>query len=91
MRLATTFPLGHLVATRNALEVIPRPEIESAIKRHAIRDWGELGEEDRSANDQALVDGTRILFSYRTLAGIHFWIITEADRSATTVLLPSDY
>jgi hypothetical protein len=50
-----------------------------------------VGEDDRQANDQALIEGTRILSVYHAATSIKFWIITEADRSATTVLLPEDY
>lgn len=58
---------------------------------HARGDWGELDAEDRAANDRALKDGTRLLSAYHTKAGTKFWIITEADRSSTTALLPSEY
>ena len=54
-------------------------------------DWGDVSEEDRKANDEAIDFGSRILSSYADRHGIRFWIITEADRSATTILLPEDY
>ena len=54
-------------------------------------DWGELDEEDKKANDQALQTGERLLSAYRTANGTKFWIITEADRASTCVLLPEDY
>jgi hypothetical protein len=73
------------------MESIPQEEIFSAIQRHQAGDWGDVSDEDRSANDQALIQGTRILSAYRATNGTKFWIITEADRSVTTVLLPEDY
>ena len=83
--------LGHLVATPNALRSITNDDILAAICRHQSGDWGEVSEEDRRANDQALLAGTRVLSTYHAINGTEFWIITEADRSATTVLLPQDY
>jgi hypothetical protein len=64
--------------------------------RHAHGDWGDVFEEDRQANDQALLDGSRILFAHRTSLGEKLWVITEAvddagKRAATTILLPSEY
>ena len=59
--------------------------------RHAAGDWGEVDAEDWSLNDQAVLDGTRLLSAYRTLKGEKLWVITEADRSSTTLLLPSEY
>jgi len=84
-------PLGRIVATPAALEQIPAEEIRAALQRHRRRDWGTLDPEDRAANEQALIDGARILSCYQSKAGVTFWIITEADRSVTTVLLPEDY
>jgi hypothetical protein len=83
--------LGRLVATPNALASITQDDILLGIQRHQAGDWGNLTEEDRMANDQALVEGTRILSAYNAGNGTRFWIITEADRSVTTVLLPEDY
>ncbi|HAB17717.1 MAG TPA: hypothetical protein PLX89_00830 [Verrucomicrobiota bacterium] len=84
-------PLGRIVATQAALIRVPPEEIASALVRHQNRDWGNLSASDRFANDQALREGTRILSAYRSAAGEPFWILTGADRSATTVLLPEDY
>jgi len=61
------------------------------MSRHHRGDWGDLDEEDKAANDQALIDGGRLFSAYHSATGIKVWIITEADRSATTVLLPSEY
>ena len=83
--------LGRIVATPNLLESISQDDILFGIQRHQAGDWGALTDEDRLANDRALVEGTRILSAYRADSGTKFWIITEADRSVTTVLLPEDY
>lgn len=85
------FRLGRIVATPHALEVIPNEDILRAIIRHQSGDWGELTAEDAEANDHAVIHGTRVLSSYRSAKGVTFWLITEADRSVTTVLLPEDY
>lgn len=88
---ATKFPLGRLVATPNALEHIPNPDIMAALLRHLTGDWGDVDEHDREENELSLKEGFRLLSAYRSAKGVKFWIITEADRSATTVLLPEDY
>jgi hypothetical protein len=85
------FQLGQLVATPNALEQIPNEEIMAGLKRHAGCDWGTLDAEDLKSNDRALAHGGRLFSAYLSTAGVKFWIITEADRSVTTVLLPEDY
>ena len=85
------FRLGRIVATPNALESITQDDILTAIGRHQSGDWGDVCAEDRHTNDQALVQRTRILSVYHAANGTKFWLITEADRSVTTVLLPEDY
>lgn len=65
-------------------------DLLTAIDRYKAYDWGELAPEDKQSNDQALFSGDRILAAYPTCAGT-IWIITEADRSATTILFPSEY
>lgn len=85
------FSLGRLVATPEALRHVSNKETMTAVRRHLTGDWGEVGNEDKAANDRALIDGTRLLSAYSTAAGVKFWIITEADRSVTTILLPEDY
>ena len=82
---------GRLAATPAVLDSDPKPELLSAFERHMRGDWGEVSESDWNANDLALRDGTRLLSVYRSSDDIKFWIITEADRSYTTILLPSDY
>jgi len=83
--------LGRIVATPHALEALTQDEILMGIQRHQAGDWGDLDDEDLAANERALIEGTRILSAYTAANGTKFWIITEADRSATTVLLPGDY
>jgi len=56
-----------------------------------LGDWGDLCDEDKKVNDRAVAEGSRILSAYQAVNSTKFWIITEADRSATTVLLPEDY
>jgi hypothetical protein len=85
------FRMGRIVSTPNALESITQDDILTAIGRHQSGDWGDVCDEDRKANDESLVDGTRILSVYHAANGTKFWLITEADRSVTTVLLPEDY
>ena len=89
--LDSKFPLGRLVATSNAVARLPPDIVANCIQRHARGDWGELCDEDRAENEQALVSGNRLLSAYSTPDGLTFWIITEWDRSITTVLLPEDY
>ena len=85
------FQCGQLVSTPNALNQLSQDDILAGIARHQAGDWGDLCEEDRQANDRALIEGTRLLSVYHAANGTKFWIITEADRSVTTVLLPEDY
>ena len=91
MRITSKFPLGRLVATSNAVEALRSSDIELALSRHAMGDWGEVEPDDWEANEQALRLGGRLLSVYQSVSGARFWIITERDRSATTVLLPEDY
>jgi len=85
------FQLGRLCATPNALSQTNQRDIDEALSRHIRGDWGDVCKEDWEANEQALVDGTRLLSVYRSESGAKFWIITEADRSITTILMPEDY
>lgn len=90
-KTAWKFPLGHVVATPNALNTVPFTEIHSALGRHARGDWGTLEQEDWNANERALRHGGRLFSAYRSSQNVKFWIITECDRSVTTILLPEDY
>ena len=85
------FRLGHIVATPNALTRLAEDDILAAIQRHQSGDWGDVPEEDRQENEMSLQEGFRLLSAYSSAQGVKFWIITEADRSSTTVLLPEDY
>ncbi len=87
------FQLGHIVATPGALEILEQSGQAPSefLNRHAHGDWGDLCEEDREANQLALTDGSRILSAYHTTTGEKLWVITEADRSSTCLLLPSEY
>lgn len=85
------FRLGRLVSTPNALNQLTHDDILAAIWRHQAGDWGCVDEEDRRANDRALIEGTRLLSAYESAKGVKFWLITEADRSVTTILMPEDY
>jgi hypothetical protein len=92
------FDLGQVVATPEALRTLEESGQSPGffLDQHVQGSWGEVDAEDKQANDQALVDGGRLLSAYRTLKGERVWIITEAvgddgKRSATTLLLPSQY
>ncbi len=85
------FALGRTVITRGALDALEGEDVLAGIARHASGDWGDVCPEDKQANDDALKVGARLLSAYHTDSGQKFWIITEADRSATTVLLPEEY
>lgn len=86
-------PLGTIVATLGALRALTDAGETAAtlLSRHERGDWGDLCAEDRDANRRALVLGYRLLSNYPLSTGARIWIITEADRSVTTLLLPSEY
>ena len=83
--------LGDVYATPGVLEKVTQEDIITAISKHRKHDWGEVCEEDWKENDLSLEMGFRILSEYTSSNGVRFWIITEADRSATTILLPEEY
>jgi hypothetical protein len=87
------FPLGQLVATPGALDLLDRSEMnaQTFVRRHQHGDWGSIPSEDAEANQHAIETGCRILSSYFVNDTERLWIITEADRSATTLLLPEEY
>ena len=93
MRLAAKFPLGRLAATPGALGAMrasgQAPDFFLA--KHLAGDWGEVGAEDWRANDEALLHGDRLLSAYKTLKGVRLWVITEADRASTVMVLPEEY
>jgi hypothetical protein len=84
------FKLGQIYITRGAMDELRSEDIAVSISRHALGDWGVLCDFDKTQNDLALRDGSRLLSAYES-NGTRFWIITERDRSSTTVLLPSEY
>lgn len=85
------FPLGRTVITANAQKNLSNSDIQNALNRHQSGDWGELCEEDKKINEEALKEGEQILSVYTSAEGKRFWVITEADKSCTTVLMPEDY
>jgi hypothetical protein len=88
------FPFGQLVATPGALEALrrnPSVGVWTYLSRHLTGDWGDLEAEDVTENELSLREGFRLLSAYHLPDGTKIWIITEADRSVTTVLLPDDY
>lgn len=88
-----TFSLGQVVATPGALQALARGEEQylPLLMRHARGDWGEVCTEDAGANDRALRSGGRLFSAYRLRDTTKIWIITEADRSSTCILLPEEY
>ena len=85
------FQLGKTVATSGALNLLSHEELYTLLRRHSSGDWGDMCRNDKDLNDHALATGEGRLFSsYATEKG-KVWVITEANRSATTVLLPSEY
>lgn len=92
------YDLGQIVATPGALEALAVAEQDPAdfLRRHAACDWGDIDDDDKALNDEALKDGSRLLSAYHTSSGTKIWIITEAAddegrREATTLLLPDEY
>lgn len=89
------FRYGEVVATPAslaALEALPPETAGSLLKRHLSGDWGDMDAHDRAANDRALKHGGRLFSQYRIPnKSLTIWIITEADRSVTTILLPEEY
>ena len=89
----TLFSLGQLVATPGALAEIEASgdSLVGYLNRHVTGDWGDLDEHDRKENDLGLKHDLRILSAYTLSSGVRIWVITEADRSSTCVLLPEEY
>lgn len=93
MTTNTKFHPGQLVATPGAIELLDRHGMNgsSVLRRHLQGDWGDVHEEDAEMNNEALSLGNRVLSSYDLPEGEKVWVITESDRSVTTILLPSEY
>jgi hypothetical protein len=88
------FALGQIVATPGALEALEasKQSAEEFIHRHVQGNFGDdLDPEDKQLNEEAIQDGSRILSAYHTAKGVKVWVITEADRSSTCILLPEEY
>ena len=88
---AQTIELGRIVMTNGVWNTLHMRDVSLALQRHASGDWGELDAADGEANNRALKEGTRVLSRYLAASGKPFWVITDADRSVTTVLLPLEY
>lgn len=88
-----TFPLGNVVATPGALAALEEADVLPLLLlgRHLYCDWGDVCKEDWESNDAALLNGSRLFSSYHLDGGFKIWVITEWDRSATTILLPDEY
>jgi len=90
------FPLGRLVMTRGVNDRVAQDAkfakfVMDSLKRHASGDWGNLSAEDKAENEGALEEGLRLFSAYESPGLPRIWIITEADRSATTILFPEEY
>lgn len=87
------FAPGRILITPAALDALAQAGQHPGdfLCRHLQGDWGELCDEDIAANEFALIEGLRLMSAYRTTDGTRLWIITEADRSATTIILPEEY
>jgi len=94
--MVTGFALGRLLMTRGVNELVAESTdfarfVTESLDRHRIGDWGDLSEEDRNENELSLKAGYRLLSAYEAEGLPKIWIITEADRSATTILFPDEY
>ena len=87
------FSLGQVVGTPGALDALGQAEQEpiELLVRHITGDWGELPDEDKAENERALQSGLRLFSAYKLNSGVKVWVITEWDRSVTTLLLPNEY
>ena len=91
-----SFVSGCVYLTRGVNDLVAESSafaefVSNAFKRHIQGDWGDLPQGDRESNDQAVMDGSRLLSAYVKEGQPKIWIITEADRSATTILFPDEY
>ena len=90
---AAKFELGQLVATPGALAALAESgdDAGALLNRHVSGDWGDICDEDRRENEFSLANGFRLLSAYTLRSGVKIWVISEADRSSTTLLLPEEY
>ncbi len=86
------FNLGRTLATPAAREELSELNYSplDLLRRHMSGDWSEMDKDDQQSNREAITEGSRIFSAY-TIQDVKFWVITEADRSSTTILLPSEY
>ena len=89
--IQTRLKLGQLLITPAAREALSPVDVRTALDRHAHGDWGDVTGDDGEANDEALENEGRLFSVYHNSDGLKFWVITESDRSATTLMLPDDY
>ncbi|WPL15706.1 hypothetical protein Thiowin_00620 [Thiorhodovibrio winogradskyi] len=89
------FEMGRTLATAGVMAVLEelgqQDLLQSVLHRHCYGDWGDVDEDDWRANEQALQDNERLMSLYKVDSGLTLWVITEADRSQTTVMLPKEY
>ena len=85
------FSMGQMVETANAIHTLDAKSVEHALTLYVNCNWGDTNEADAKMNDEAVTSGNQILAVYKDSKGTPFWIITEWDRSVTTILLPEDY
>jgi hypothetical protein len=92
-RTSINLPLGRLLSTPGAIAALAKAGQAplELINRHRTGDWGDVDAHDWAANDQAVTGGERVLSAYTLKDGVRIWIISEADRAATTLLLPDEY
>lgn len=93
MKKTRLFDPGQIVSTPAALAALQAAGInpQALLDKHLSGEWGDLTQADKEENDFSLANGYRILSAYEIEPGLKIWLITEADRSATTFLLPEDY
>jgi hypothetical protein len=91
LQLVPRFSAGRIFITANAARHLSRQEVAVALRRHLRGDWGDLTLHDRQQNERALQRGGRLVSVYTTAARTRFYVITESDRTCTTLLLPEDY
>lgn len=87
------FPPGQIVVTAGVDELVRQGRLNPSayLRRHLSGDWGDLDDDDKRLNDAALEQGDRLFSSYQVTPDLKVWIITEWDRSVTTLLLPDEY
>jgi hypothetical protein len=90
--MKTMFPFGQIVMTPGAIEALEQVNVsaQSILQRHILGDWGDVTDSDKRANELAVEMGGTILSAYKLPRGIEVWVLTEPDRTATTVLLPNE-